>query len=584
MNKCLEFFTLLMGIIVWLTLILLLLLPFLSVTVSAESEIVAKRTWNSKTFDKGNGSFKTVITAEDQHYLDGNGQFQDVSENISTQTGTYTFYCNTTKHLIRGTTGGGRQWFPDRNNLNEYLTIGRPQYYDGSSWVYLLTNTPTTKEGNLIEWDYSDSTGGIKSIFQIYHTWNSSKMNVILVNGFTNQVRFSYSSTGMTRSGHNLIDPGTGNVVGSFAVPTAHDANGSPITTNIIMTGGYATIQISTVGYTLPITIDPTLVTLISGTSWTTPADWNNAANTIEVIGGGGGGAPQVGGNIGAGGGGGAYSKVSNLTLSGNITYSIGVSGAQQTDGGDTWFNGATYGAASVAAKGGKGAVAQTGGLGGASASGIGDTKYSGGNGRNNADIQSGGSGGGGAGGPLGNGGTCGLGGGSGVQGGSGGGGGGGGGNGVDATGNDGTAGGVNHLSAGSGSGSAAGSPAGNGSDGSAGGGGGGSGANGSDTASNGHAGAGGAGTEWDLTHGSGGGGGGGGGFLAPNGRKAGDGGLGGLYGGGGGGAGYGYIYTAQGGIGAQGIIVITYTPAAPSSNPFSSTGATTGGTNGDAE
>ncbi len=31
------------------------------------------------------------------------------------------------------------------------------------------------------------------------------------------------------------------------------------------------------------------MIFLTSGTSWTVPSDWNNAANTIEVIGGGGG-------------------------------------------------------------------------------------------------------------------------------------------------------------------------------------------------------------------------------------------------------------------------------------------------------
>ena len=49
-----------------------------------------------------------------------------------------------------------------------------------------------------------------------------------------------------------------------------------------------------------------------SGTSWTIPSDWNNASNTIEVIGGGGGG--MAGNIVGGGdaGGGGAYARVGN--------------------------------------------------------------------------------------------------------------------------------------------------------------------------------------------------------------------------------------------------------------------------------
>jgi hypothetical protein len=64
---------------------------------------------------------------------------------------------------------------------------------------------------------------------------------------------------------------------------------------------------------------------------WTVPADWNNAANTIECIGGGGGGgggrnaACVISG--GGGGAGGGYAKVSNLTLSGTAAFQVGIAG-----------------------------------------------------------------------------------------------------------------------------------------------------------------------------------------------------------------------------------------------------------------
>ena len=113
------------------------------------------------------------------------------------------------------------------------------------------------------------------------------------------------------------------------------------------------------------------------------------------------------------------------------------------------------------------------------------------------------------------------------------------GGNGGDAM--DGTAGG---------SGCSGGAAGGDGSHGSGGGGGGGnSGAGGGN---------GGNGDEWASVYGSGGGGGGGGGaFVSASG------GTGGLYGGGGGGSGYAAGGFASGGSGAQGLIVVTYTPMA---------------------
>lgn len=131
------------------------------------------------------------------------------------------------------------------------------------------------------------------------------------------------------------------------------------------------------------------VVVLTSGTTWAVPANWNNANNTIEVVGAGGGGNNSVGGGGGTAGGGGAYSLISNQTLSGTVGIAVGAGGAAVTAGGDTWLcnansNCATIGgtAVIVGAKGGGGGV-QSGTSavsGGASASGFGSTKFSGGN------------------------------------------------------------------------------------------------------------------------------------------------------------------------------------------------------------
>lgn len=158
-----------------------------------------------------------------------------------------------------------------------------------------------------------------------------------------------------------------------------------------------------------PITSDAKVVFITSGTTWTVPADWTNV-NTIECIGGGAGGAINAGSDYGAGGGGGAYSKKNNLTgltPGGTVTIQIGSGGSPNTSGSDTWFNGASLGASSCGAEGGKAPtnLNKTGGLGGSSASGVGDTKYSGGNGGNaGGGGETGGAGGGGAAGPNGDG------------------------------------------------------------------------------------------------------------------------------------------------------------------------------------
>jgi YD repeat-containing protein len=301
---------------------------------------------------------------------------------------------------------------------------------------------------------------------------------------------------------------------------------------------------------------------LTSGTTFTVPSDWTST-NTIEAIGGGGGAGKGGAGNDAAGGGGGGgYSKITNLSLTAgaSVSYSIGAGGAGATAspgtggaGGDTWFSSTS----TLLAKGGGGGTGAANGgtvLGGAAAvaaQGVGATRYSGGRGYPWVAQNRFGAGGGAAG-PSGNGKN---GGGGGDQSGSYYAGGGGGGASGGTVGSDaatgvtvpGGAGGAGRLGSGGG--------AGNGSAGSNGGGGGGGTRGGTGTG-----GQGGAGSDWDSTHGAGGGG---GSAARTGGSDAG--GAGGLYGGGGG-AGADRVTGASG---AQGIIVITYTPpAAPPPPP----------------
>lgn len=297
---------------------------------------------------------------------------------------------------------------------------------------------------------------------------------------------------------------------------------------------------------------DNTII-LTSGSSWSVPADWNSSNNAIHVIGGGGGGSSVDGG---AGGGGGAYSMATNISLtpSGSVSYAIGSGGSfgdpNGSTGGDTYFCNSTSNCGSIGgsavvagAVGGQGGQSGTGGVGGAAGSGVGPTKRSGGDGGYSTDW--GGGGGGGAGGPNGGGGDGGD---NDWEAGAGGGGGGGGSAGgyVANSDDNGAAGGNNSSGSGSGAG---GGTTGNGSAGSDGGGGGGG---GGDAETSG--GAGGNGIEW-TTAGSGGGGGGAG---SANNSNSENGGNGGLYGGGGGGAAQ---QGANGGSGAQGVIIIQYTP-----------------------
>lgn len=281
--------------------------------------------------------------------------------------------------------------------------------------------------------------------------------------------------------------------------------------------------------------------------TWTVPADWNNASNSVAVIGSGGSGGVSNA-NGGGGGGGGAFASSTNLTLSGTVTYAIGTSATttsptlSQSAFYETYFNGTASSTASVVADWGRMGNSTAGGAGGSTSYSIGSTKFAGGNGgAPGGATNEGGGGGGGAAGPHGagpnapsNAGHSSGGGGSGNGGGSAGAAGGGGSN----------SGGNNYLASGGGTA--------NGGAGSNGGGGGGA----NSGASSVSGGAGSTGSEWATGTGSGGGGGG----AAPSSSSS-NGGVGGIYGGGGGGG----QFTGQGagGGGGQGLIVITYVSTA---------------------
>ena len=262
-----------------------------------------------------------------------------------------------------------------------------------------------------------------------------------------------------------------------------------------------------------------TIITSSPGTTQTITSDatWNNSANSVECIGAGARGAHGSGTSAsGGGGGGGAYTRMDNqsITTPGTTQFFARVGGTTATDGtagGDSWWTLTSPGTSfpvtgtAVGAKGAAalaGATSATGGAGGASSSSYPlspTVKNDGGSGGSASGLGNAGGGGGGAGGAAGAGGSA-------------------------ATGP--SAGGAgNNNSSGGGTGGGAGSPGV----------------------------AGGAGTNMGTSPNVGSGGGGGGGNASPS-----TGGAGGLYGGGGGGGGRS---TGVGGQGAQGVVVLTWTP-----------------------
>jgi len=300
---------------------------------------------------------------------------------------------------------------------------------------------------------------------------------------------------------------GRGNNLNAYRNTLYYTSSGGPFTfpnTNISISNFYGTSNVA---------IIPVVFFLTSGSSFVVPSNWNNSLNSIACIGAGGGG----GNNSGGGGGGGAYAAKINVTLTpgSTLTYQIGQGGAGQTSYDGNGYDGtatyiinsgsyiayADYGRAGTGAGRGIPYIA----AGGQASNSIGDILYSGGNGGGGSGYGGGG-GGGGAAGPNG----------AGVNGGN----------------------GTNGYLSGTGAGGAgdAGSGGAGGSQGSAG-------SNGTEI-----------GTDGTNYFGSGGGGGGGGAYGGEQGYNA------GLYGAGGGGSAGGSTGSPSG-VGANGLIIISYNP-----------------------
>ncbi len=310
-------------------------------------------------------------------------------------------------------------------------------------------------------------------------------------------------------------------------------------------------------------------LTTASSSPWSVPGDFDPAGHTVELLGAGGNGATGTTGANPRGGGGGSAGGYGLFTyasgsVGASIDFLVGAGGAQT---GAVWQQTSQV-TDSLNAYSGNNASGSTGGsnIVDADISGTPAITYTrtihsfGGNGGSVAATNRGGAGGGAAGGPSG----AGKNGGSPAASGTGGCGGGGANGGSSTAGantSSGTFGAGGAGNGGSGGGATSGTA------GTAGTGGGGA---GTTAVASGSAGTGGAGSAhttsgpWDATHGPGGGGGGGGQVTGNSGGETSNGGNGGLYGGGGGGTGGLRGSGSQTvGAGQDGLIAITYTPAA---------------------
>jgi hypothetical protein len=258
-----------------------------------------------------------------------------------------------------------------------------------------------------------------KTVAHIIAFGNPQTINTWSVKGTAGNVVTVASSTAGTIRNLTITNKSTG--IDYLNIQDINSVNATPVT---FWAGANSTNSGNNQGVAFADGTTTQAYILTTGTSFTTPGDWNNASNFIYLIGGGGGGAGCVNSTDtpansragGAGGGGGGFTLLTNQTISGAVAYAIGAAGANgsgNSGAGTRTSTGGTGGTTTWnttnTATGGTGGVAST--LLPSSTGGIGGTgTYTGGTGGIGgvivANSRVSGGGGGGAAGVNGNGGN----------------------------------------------------------------------------------------------------------------------------------------------------------------------------------
>lgn len=119
----------------------------------------------------------------------------------------------------------------------------------------------------------------------------------------------------------------------------------------------------------------------LNGTQvWNVPADWNNNANSVEVVSAGGDGSDETtdccgnGRGDDAGGGSGGYARAANITLTAGGTTSYQLRDHGAGSGTACWFGGTTLALSKAGIENGGNASGGSSGSGASTAGGVGST------------------------------------------------------------------------------------------------------------------------------------------------------------------------------------------------------------------
>ncbi len=207
------------------------------------TELIAKRTANSKTYDLGNGVYKVVASLGALHYRDAQGSWQNI-DTTATESDSIPFTTKFVKlpYIVRVGSDSSRRIYPDRNDLSYWLELGKPFPNMGAP----------VKQGNQWVWDFTNAA------ITLAFGRQAVKFDILLKNDSApTNLTLPFTTQGLTRGGHFLYH--NGNVVAELRQPYAVDANGVERDVAIQFNSGSVTLSLDDTGLAYPILIDPTV-------------------------------------------------------------------------------------------------------------------------------------------------------------------------------------------------------------------------------------------------------------------------------------------------------------------------------------
>lgn len=205
------------------------------------------------------GTFVQEISGADVSYRDDDGKWKPISTKFSAKSSDFAFAADRLNHKIEVGVGRERRWYPRREVTDEYLTLGKPEYYNpkNNKWQHLNIIRSGLKrdadDDDTVELDTNQDLTVL-----MHSRWNGLKVDYVLGSDKApTRYRFSVGIVGLEYRDDKLYGK-DGELVGILTPTIARDANDTELSAFDKYDGEYLEFGVEAADdAAYPITLDP---------------------------------------------------------------------------------------------------------------------------------------------------------------------------------------------------------------------------------------------------------------------------------------------------------------------------------------